>query len=107
MPLAADAVFDSHNDTHNLLLTVWGNVTGRVGDAILPPPGDPAWKEPEGALGGKIQDQPEKGPHPNATTLHSTVDVLNYRPYSNDTYFCKSILNGSCPLGPVFNDTPM
>jgi hypothetical protein len=112
VPLVVDVVFDAHGEgqIHNLLFTVWGNVTGRVGDAVLPPPGDPEWNDPksEAALSGKIQDTIEHGlPEYNATTLHSTIDVLNYRPYSNDAYFCSSLLNGSCPLGPVFNNTPM
>ncbi|KAK5624422.1 hypothetical protein RRF57_000138 [Xylaria bambusicola] len=109
VPLAADAVFEAEGENHNLLLTVWGNVTGRVGDAVLPPRGDPAWDDPNGALAGKIQHTIEDGLiNYNATTLHSTVDVLTYRPYTHDSYFCQSLLNGSkCPLGPVFNSTPV
>ncbi|KAI0401839.1 integral membrane protein [Xylaria palmicola] len=109
VPLAADAVFEAQGENHNLLVRVWGDVTGRVGDATLPPPGDPEWDDPtsEAALAGKIQNTIEHGvPVYNATTLHSTIDVLNYRPYSHDAFFCQSLLNGSCPLGPVFNSTP-
>ncbi|KAI0391120.1 integral membrane protein [Xylariaceae sp. FL0594] len=105
-PLVADAVFQPRGTNHNLLFTVWGNVTGRVGSATLPPPGDPSWNDDQSALNGKIQNSIER-PAKNATTLHSTVDVLTYRPYSNDAYFCQSILNGSCPLGPVFNTTEL
>ncbi|KAI1824456.1 integral membrane protein [Xylaria intraflava] len=109
VPLVADAVFDAGGDqNHNLLFRVWGNVTGRVGNAVLPPPGDPAWNDPssQAALNGKIQNTIEQGLSTyNATTLHSTVDVLTYRPYTNDAYFCQSLLNGSCPLGPFFNET--
>ncbi|KAI1420687.1 integral membrane protein [Xylaria sp. FL1777] len=106
VPLIADAVFEANGENHNLLVTIWGNVTGRVGDATLPPPGDPEWDDPEGALGGKIQNTIEHGLSVyNATTLHSTVDVLTYRPYSDDAYFCESLLHGSmCPLGPVFGN---
>ncbi|TGJ84083.1 hypothetical protein E0Z10_g4672 [Xylaria hypoxylon] len=108
VPLAADAVFETIDENYNLLITVWGDVTGRVGDATLPPPGDPEWDNPEEALSGKIQNTIEHGlPEYNATTLHSTIDVLTYRPYSHDAYFCQSLLNGSCPLGPVFNQTPI
>ncbi|KAI1202170.1 integral membrane protein [Nemania serpens] len=110
MPLVADAVFESHGQSHSLLVTVWGNVTGRVGDAALPPPDDAQWDDPasQAALNGKIQNTIEQGlPVYNATTLHSTVDVLSYRPYAHDGFFCQSLLNASCPLGPVFNDTPI
>jgi len=106
VPLVADAVFEPQGGNHNLLFTVWGNVTGRVGSATLPPPGDPSWNDDQAVLSGKIQNSIER-PARNATTLHSTVDVLTYRPYSNDAYFCESIINGSCPLGPVFNTTLM
>ncbi|KAI2638185.1 integral membrane protein [Xylaria nigripes] len=109
-PLVADAVFEARGKNHNLLLTVWGNVTGRVGDSTLPQPADPAWNDPNSqeALNGKIQNTIETGlARYNATTLHSTVDVLNYRPYSNDAYFCESLVNGSCPLGPAFNISPI
>lgn len=108
VPLVADAVFEADGENHNLLVTVWGNVTGRVGDSTIPPYGDPEWDDPgsQAALNGKIQNTIEQGLSSyNATTLHSTVDVLNYRPYSHDAYFCQSLLNGSCPLGPVFNKT--
>ncbi|KAI0817999.1 integral membrane protein [Xylaria sp. FL0064] len=101
-PMAADAVFEPDGENHNLLVTVWGNVTGRVGDATLPPPGDPEWDDPKGALGGKIVNSISGA---NATTLHSTVDVLTYRPYTHDSFFCESLLHGwMCPLGPVFNN---
>ncbi|KAI0143618.1 integral membrane protein [Xylariaceae sp. FL1272] len=106
IPLAADAVFDTKTKNHNLEVTVWGNVTGRVGDAVLPSSDSPEWNSSTGALDGKIQDTIEQGlAQFNATTLHSSVEVLSYQPYENDAYFCKSLLNSSCPLGPVFNDT--
>ncbi|KAI1172547.1 hypothetical protein F4777DRAFT_561403 [Nemania sp. FL0916] len=106
VPLVVDAVFQAHGPNHNLLVTVWGNVTGRVGDTALPEWDDPIWNNPNASetLNGKIQNTIEQNlPHYNATTLHSTVDVLNFRPYTHDAYFCQSLLNGSqCPLGPVF-----
>ena len=105
VPLAADAVFEAQGENHSLLVTVWGNVTGRVGDATLPGRGDPAWDDPKAALGGKIQNSLTGA---NATTLHSTVDVLTYRPYTHDSYFCESLLGGSaCPLAPTFNQTEL
>ncbi|KAI1757186.1 integral membrane protein [Xylaria castorea] len=107
IPLIGDAVFERNDNNYHLSLTVWGNVTGRVGNATLPPPGDPEWDDPDSqaALNGKIQKTIEPGPNYNATTLRSDVDVLNYRPYHQNAYFCDSLSNASCPLGPVFNST--
>ncbi|KAI0460266.1 integral membrane protein [Xylaria acuta] len=104
IPLAAEAVFDPNDDYH-LSFTVWGNVTGRVGNVSLPPPGDPEWDDPksQAALNGKIQNTIETGPNFNATTLRSDIDVLSYRPYHHNAYFCESLSNAVCPLGPVFN----
>lgn len=107
-PLFLDAVYETEDPGHNLLLTVWGNVTGRIGTQELPPANDSSWSDPDGVPWGKIRDQPE----PNlpdgerkATTLYSKVDVLTYDPYTLYSNFCDSILNGTCPLGPVFNGT--
>ncbi|GAP85902.2 putative integral membrane protein [Rosellinia necatrix] len=108
VPKEVDAIFSPQGGNHNLLVTVWGNVTGRVGNATLPPPGDPEWNNPNSttAINGKIQNTNEPGrANFNATTLHSTVDVLDYRPYIHDSFFCENLQNGECPLGPVFNDS--
>ncbi|ORY66031.1 uncharacterized protein BCR38DRAFT_340586 [Pseudomassariella vexata] len=111
VPLYADAVFDLVNDNHNLKVTVWGNVTGRVGSDELPAwDNTTAWGNSTQALNGKIQDEPEAG-IPNgsgkATTLHSKVDVLSYEPYMQNSNFCENIntTNGACPLAPIFNET--
>ncbi|RYC55658.1 hypothetical protein CHU98_g10543 [Xylaria longipes] len=108
MPLVADVVFEPDDNKYHLLFTVWGNVTGRVGNVTLPPAGDPEWDDPksQAALNGKIQNTIEAGPKFNATTLRSDVDVLNYRPYHHNAYFCESLSNASCPLGPVFHNIP-
>ncbi|KAI1498856.1 hypothetical protein F5X99DRAFT_420332 [Biscogniauxia marginata] len=110
VPLVVDAAFDTETQNHNLLVTVWGNVTGRVGSDPLPLPGSADWDNPELALNGKIQDDP----FPDApsgqrklTTLHPKVDVLTYEPYTANLNFCASIQNSACPLGPVFNTTPL
>ncbi|KAI0193816.1 integral membrane protein [Astrocystis sublimbata] len=107
IPLYADVVFQPDQDQYQLLVTVWGNVTGRVERTAIPPWGDPEWDDPKSvrALNGKIQNTIESGKVFNATTLRSTVDVLNYRPYHHNAYFCESLQNASCPVGPVFNKT--
>lgn len=99
VPVNLSATFDLDNPTHRLVVTVWGNVTGKAGDGTLPPSNSSEWKDPEGALLGKILDEPA-----NITTLHSKVEVATYEPYSNDSAFCASIMNGTCPLGPVWDN---
>ncbi|RYP39492.1 hypothetical protein DL767_002226 [Monosporascus sp. MG133] len=109
VPLFVDAFFDTEGPAHNLRVTVWGNVTGRIGNEELPPRDDPRWSDPDGVLWGKIRDLPEPWQPDElrkATTLRTTVDVLTYEPHQSYRNFCQNILNGSCPLGPVFNSTP-
>ncbi|KAI1382335.1 hypothetical protein F4677DRAFT_23420 [Hypoxylon crocopeplum] len=109
IPLFVDAEFDTENPSHNLRVTVWGNVTGRAGNTTpLPPANSTEWDDPDQALDWKIRNIPE----PNApadqrkvTTLHSKVDVSTYEPFVANLNFCENILNASCPLGPVFNDS--
>ncbi|RYP27305.1 hypothetical protein DL768_011291 [Monosporascus sp. mg162] len=109
VPLFVDAIFDTEGPAHNLRVTVWGNVTGQIGRGELPPPDDPRWSDPEDILWGKIRDLPEPDEPDEtrkATTLRTTVDFLTYQPHLSYRNFCQNILNGSCPLGPVFNSTP-
>lgn len=107
VPLYVDAKFDTENPNHNLIVTVWGNVTGRVGTDPLPPWNSSVWDDPSEVLNGKIQNEPEPNLPANqrkVTTLYYKVDVSTYEPYHNAVNFCGNILNGSCPLGPVFKD---
>ncbi|KAI1844317.1 hypothetical protein JX266_009608 [Neoarthrinium moseri] len=101
VPVQLDAKFDLE-DPNNLLITVWGNVTGKVGTDPLPPWNSTEWINGTQSLLGKIQDEPIQK---NATTLHSKVDVASYKPFSSDRSFCENIQNGSCPLGPVWDDS--
>lgn len=100
VPLFVDAKFDLESPNHTLLVTVWGNVTGRVGSGVLPDWNSTDWDNSTLALDGKILNQPDGA---NLTTLHSKVDVATYTPYSSDKNFCDNVNNGSCPLGPVFS----
>ncbi|KAI0147871.1 integral membrane protein [Hypoxylon sp. NC0597] len=109
VPLHVDAVFDTVNPAHNLRVTVWGNVTGRAGSDPLPSWDSPDWNDPSLVLNGKIQNEPDQSVPPaqrKVTTLHSKVDVLTYEPWYLNSNFCDSLLNGTCPLGPVFKDIP-
>jgi hypothetical protein len=103
VPQWVDAVFNVTDPKHTLQVTMWGNVTGSFTNVTLPPPGSPDWTNPK-KTDGKIMDEPEpNAPDPKLTTLHSKVDVLTYEPWSLNTNFCNtSLVNGSCPLAPVF-----
>lgn len=100
VPKYVDAVFDLENDSHNLRVTMYGNVTGRVGDAQLPLWNDSIWNRNDSVLEGKIQNQPDSSGM--ATTLFTKVEFLSYEPYRLYSSFCNNTRNGSCPLGPVF-----
>lgn len=102
-PLYADAVYDTKSNRHNLLVTVWGNVTGSQYNEALPPANDPYWTD-ETKTNGKIVDIPEPdAKDPKATTLYRKVNVLTYEPWNNRVNFCEDgMLNGTCPLAPTF-----
>lgn len=109
IPLYVGATFDNKNPTHNLRVTVWGNVTGAYNPTTVTLP---AWDSDEWSdanfTDGKILDDPFPTSANLLTTLHSKVDVLTYEPYSSNFDFCNgSLTNASCPLGPVFNTTDM
>lgn len=102
VPLYADAVFDDKDGEHNLLVTVWGNVTGSTNKADLPAPGDPYWQDDD-SKEGKIDRTPEQGQDRKATTLYRKVNVLTFEPWSEVIDFCsEGLTNYTCPLSPVF-----
>ncbi|KAL2255975.1 hypothetical protein VTK26DRAFT_2402 [Humicola hyalothermophila] len=106
-PQHVDAAFEVTGSKHALRVTMWGNVTGSFTNVTLPPPGSPDWTD-EGKHDGKILDVPEPdSQQPKVTTLRNKVDVLTYEPWSENVQFCNaSLVNGSCPLGPVFQADP-
>lgn len=110
VPLHVGAIFDIKNKSHNLRITVWGNVTGTYNPTAapeLPPWTSDDWSNPN-VTAGKIVDNPFPTTANFLTTLHSKIDVVTYEPYSADFDFCKTALtNASCPLAPVFNTTEM
>lgn len=100
--LYVDARFDNQDPAHNLQIIVWGNVTGsytvKTNDTV-PSPNDPSWNDPSSTF-GKILERPDEK---NLTTLQTRVNVLSYQPFYNRSAFCNdSLVNGSCPLAPVF-----
>jgi hypothetical protein len=105
VPRWVEASFNATDPKHTLRVTMWGNVTGAFTNVALPPSDSPHWKDPT-KTDGKIMDVPEPDvANPKLTTLHSKIGVLTYEPWSDNTNFCNtSLVNASCPLGPVFVD---
>jgi hypothetical protein len=100
VPLYVNAVFNETAPTHNLNITVYGNVTGRLTNLPLPPPNDPAWTNPNATL-GKIVDISGANIH---TTLKASINVLTFTEYhASPSDFCESTVNVACPIAPVFN----
>jgi hypothetical protein len=100
-PLFVKATFNATAKSHNLNITVYGNVSGIATDEKLPPVGDPHWSNSNETL-GKI---PEIDTSNNKyTTLKAVFKVLDYTPYTADPIpFCSKLIHGQCPLGPAFD----
>lgn len=108
VPRFVDAVFDTENPTHNLRVTMWGNVTGATSNVTLPPASSPDWTDPTFTDGKILADPEPNAQNPKLTTLHSKVDVLTYEPWYQNTGFCNaSLTNATCPLAPVFNKSEL
>lgn len=108
IPHFVDATFNTTDPSHQLSVTVWGNITGstvgNVSRLVVPSGNDTEyWNSNSTFAGGKIVDSPyPEATVPKLTTLSNKVDVLTYEPFSEDVDFCNSLINGSCPLGPRF-----
>lgn len=104
VPLYADAVFDTVDDSHELQVVVWGNVTGSRNNAALPAANDSYWEDDSETNGKIIQTENPGAQGSKATTLARKIDVLTFEPWSNRVDFCASgLTNASCPLSPVFS----
>jgi hypothetical protein len=100
VPLFLDARFDTHNPSHGLNVTFYGNVTGQTVQGDYPLPDDPSWQNPNDTF-GKIQDV---GNANRYSTLVADFKMLSYEAWdAPDTQFCDNLINGTCPLGPYFN----
>jgi hypothetical protein len=101
VPLDVGVVFDLKNSLHNLNITVYGNVSGTADQSTsYPSPDDPQWTD-QNATVGKIVDLNKA--NNKWTTLLPSVEVVSFSPYSTAIRFCDSVIQGECPLGPVFN----
>lgn len=104
VPLHVEAFFDTSNDSHTLVVTLYGNVTGSRSSTPLPAWNSPLWNDGSQTDGKILYEPDEHSDAPKITTLHSQIDVLTYEPWNDDADFCNtSLTNASCPLPPVFN----
>jgi hypothetical protein len=101
VPLFMDASFNTTDPSHQLMVTVWGNVTGAYSSTEfpLPPPNSRNWTDPN-YTNGKIENLPY--PRTRWTTLSRKANVLTYEPWKESDRFCEVLVNGTCPLAPSF-----
>lgn len=100
VPYWLDAVFNTTDPSHNLQVTVWGDVTGFGGQNQSAPPlnsNESYWNPANDSTvyGGKIINIPNAGAtDPNLvkyTTLSNKVNVLTYEPYDHSEQFCANL----------------
>ncbi|KAL3465194.1 hypothetical protein BJX64DRAFT_253378 [Aspergillus heterothallicus] len=100
VPLNVSVSFDLLDPLYPLDVTVYGNVTGTADrSANYPSPSDPQWQNSSSSV-GKIEDLDVA--NNNLSTLITSIQVLSFTPYSEASRFCDSVIQGECPLGPVF-----
>jgi len=100
VPLHFYASFNTTFPSHNLNVTVYGNVSGVATQVPYPAPNDPQWTNPNSTI-GKIVDLSE--PNNKYSTLFAKFSVLSYTPYeATPSRFCNATIHGRCPLGPSF-----
>ena len=104
-PLYVWASFNTTHPSHTLNVTVYGNVSGQAQAGAMPPPSDDNWTNGNKSFGKIVHVDPGNN---KLTTIFSNFQVLTYSAWSPEpTAFCNSTINGICPLGPVFNNTPI
>ena len=100
IPLFVDARFNTSAKSHNLNLTIYGNVSGQATQGDYPPPGDPLWSNPNDTFGKIVDVSPSNNRY---STLFQRYQVLTFDAYEAEpSRFCNSTLNDSCPLIPSF-----
>lgn len=105
VPLYVWATINSSAASHDVNVTVYGNVAGIATQQSYPAPDDPQWKNPNDTL-GKIPDVAGPASDEKYTTFTTQFNVLDYTPYDPPPVrFCNSSSLTQCPLTPVFNFT--
>ena len=106
-PLFFDAHFDTINPSHNINISIYGNVSGTTINQPLPTYPAPEWNNASYTY-GKVLDVSDGGgsEKSNFSTLQYNFKVLTYQPYkAPPSRFCNSTINGTaCPIIPLFLD---
>ena len=82
VPLDVDVTFDLVDPLRPLNVTVYGNVSGTTDQH------------------SRIEDLDVE--NNKYSTLLKSVDVVSFTPYSDAARFCDSVIQGDCPLAPVY-----
>lgn len=94
IPMFANAVFNATTTSHNLNVTVYGNITGRLSN-------NKNSSQSDGMIPDRGIDPHLGTENPKATTLLTSMRVLDYPVYiAPSARFCNST-NSACPLGPA------
>ncbi|KAJ5810664.1 uncharacterized protein N7503_002882 [Penicillium pulvis] len=101
VPLDVGVWFNLNDPLHPLNVTVYGNVSGTADQTTdYPSEDDASWNNPN-VTEGKIVDLDTS--NDKYSTLLTNFDVLSFSSFTNASRFCKSLVQGECPLGPVFH----
>ncbi|RKF60582.1 putative membrane protein [Erysiphe neolycopersici] len=109
VPQYVNVIFNTTSSDHRLNVTVWVNVTGSTAGSaprlVLPPADDTNYWNSNNSTesGGKIEAIPSPDKINKQTTLYNSINFLNYKQFHEYVSFCDHIVNGACPLGPVWN----
>jgi hypothetical protein len=101
-PYFFDVRFNTTAPSHNLNITIYGNVSGQATEGDLHPWNDKQyWEDPTEGFGKIVDESPT---NPKLTTLYSTFMVASYTAYEDHgSQFCISTVNASCPIPPSFS----
>jgi hypothetical protein len=78
-------------------------VTGQAVLGEYPPPSSERWDDPKDPFGKIVNLSTTNNKY---STLFTNYKLLTYTAFSESPApFCDSVINGQCPLGPIFNET--
>ncbi|KAJ5632072.1 hypothetical protein N7490_008411 [Penicillium lividum] len=101
VPLDVGVWFNLSDPLRPLNVTVYGNVSGTADQTTdYPSEDDASWNNPN-VTEGKIEDLDTT--NYKYSTLLTAFDVLSFSAFHNASRFCTSLVQGDCPLGPVFH----
>ncbi|KAF2875930.1 hypothetical protein BDV95DRAFT_463221, partial [Massariosphaeria phaeospora] len=99
-PMHVWAHFNTSAPSHNLNVTVYGNVSGQSTLGEYPEWDSPKWNDPKDEF-GKITDANKA--NNKLTTLFSSFKVLTYTAFNSEALqLCNFTVNTTCPITPAF-----